>query len=34
MGPGVAFLDYDNDAHQDLLFINATYWPGHVLDGR
>src|SRR5207253_1761490 len=22
MGSGVAFLDYDNDGHQDLLFIN------------
>ncbi|MCZ6710507.1 MAG: VCBS repeat-containing protein, partial [Gammaproteobacteria bacterium] len=27
MGGGVAFLDYDNDGHQDLLLINSTYWP-------
>src|SRR5260370_11823344 len=33
MGGGVAFLDYDNDGHQDLLFINSTYWPGHVPEG-
>src|SRR5882724_9692984 len=33
MGGGVAFLDYDNDGHQDLLFINSTFWPGHVPDG-
>ena len=24
MGGGVAFLDYDNDGKQDLLFINST----------
>src|SRR3954469_17827495 len=30
MGGGVAFLDFDNDGHQDLLFINSTYWPGHA----
>ncbi len=29
MGPGVAFLDYDHDGHQDLLFINSCYWPGY-----
>src|SRR5262249_13870789 len=29
MGSGVAFLDYDNDGHQDLLFINSCAWPGH-----
>ncbi len=33
MGGGVAFFDYDNDGHQDLLFINSTFWPGHVPDG-
>ncbi len=26
MGGGVAFLDYDNDGHQDLLLINSDYW--------
>ncbi|HEY3856918.1 MAG TPA: CRTAC1 family protein [Verrucomicrobiae bacterium] len=33
MGGGVAFLDYDNDGKQDLLFINSTYWPGHIPAG-
>src|SRR5207237_20801 len=28
MGSGVAFLDFDNDGHQDLLFVNSCYWPG------
>ena len=34
MGGGVAFFDYDNDGHQDLLFINSTYWPGHAPAGK
>lgn len=34
MGGGVAFLDYDNDGAQDLLFINSAYWPGHLPDGK
>src|SRR5579859_2811773 len=34
MGGGVAFLDFDNDGHQDLLFINSCYWPGHVPAGK
>jgi hypothetical protein len=34
MSGGVAFLDYDNDGHQDLLFINSTYWPGHIPEGK
>lgn len=34
MAGGVAFLDYDNDGNQDLLFINSTYWPGHVPSGK
>ena len=29
MGPGVAFLDYDNDGWQDILFVNGTAWPWH-----
>jgi hypothetical protein len=28
LGSGVAFLDFDNDGHQDLLFVNSCYWPG------
>jgi hypothetical protein len=34
MGSGVAFFDYDNDGAPDLLFVNASYWPGHVPDGK
>ena len=34
MGGGVAFFDYDGDGHQDLLFINSTYWAGHVPEGK
>ena len=34
MGGGVAFLDYDNDGHQDLLLINSTFWPGHTPEGK
>ena len=34
MGAGVAFFDFDNDGAEDLLFINGTYWPGHVPDGK
>jgi enediyne biosynthesis protein E4 len=34
MGGGVAFLDYDNDGSQDLLFINSSDWPWHVPEGR
>ena len=34
MGGGVAFFDFDNDGAPDLLFINSTYWPGHVPGGR
>jgi enediyne biosynthesis protein E4 len=29
MGGGVAFFDYDNDGHQDLLFINSCDWLWH-----
>ncbi|HET8547707.1 MAG TPA: CRTAC1 family protein [Bryobacteraceae bacterium] len=28
MGPGCAFLDYDNDGWQDILIVNGTGWPG------
>jgi hypothetical protein len=34
MGAGVAFFDFDNDSDADLLFINGTYWPGHVPAGK
>jgi hypothetical protein len=29
MGSGAAFLDYDNDGWQDILFVNGADWPGH-----
>jgi enediyne biosynthesis protein E4 len=29
MGPGVGFIDYDNDGWQDILLVNGTDWPGH-----
>ncbi|HJT77476.1 MAG TPA: CRTAC1 family protein, partial [Gemmataceae bacterium] len=29
MGGGVAFIDFDRDGKQDLLFINSCWWPGH-----
>ncbi len=27
MGSGVAVLDFNNDGHQDLLFVNSSRWP-------
>jgi hypothetical protein len=30
MGPGCAFIDYDNDGNPDILLINGEDWPGHV----
>src|SRR5256714_14242372 len=29
LGPGCAFIDYDNDGYPDILFINGQNWPGH-----
>jgi hypothetical protein len=34
MGGGVGFFDFDNDGDQDLLFVNSTYWPGKVPEGK
>jgi len=28
MGPGVAFIDYDNDGWQDIFLVNGIDWPG------
>jgi hypothetical protein len=28
LGPGCAFLDYDNDGWQDILIVNGADWPG------
>jgi len=30
MGPGVAFIDYDNDGWPDIFLLNGADWPGHV----
>ena len=30
MGPGVAFIDYDNDGWQDIFIVNGMDWPGHT----
>ncbi len=27
MGGGVAFLDFDNDGHQDIVLVNSNNWP-------
>lgn len=29
LGPGVAFIDYNNDGRQDIFIVNGTRWPGH-----
>jgi hypothetical protein len=29
MGPGCAFIDYDNDGYPDIFLVNGTDWPGH-----
>src|SRR5438046_2246723 len=30
MGPGVAFIDYDNDDWPYIFLVNGMDWPGHV----
>src|SRR5712672_3006690 len=30
MGPGVAFIDYDNDGWPDIFIVNGMDWPSHV----
>ena len=29
LGPGCAFIDYDNDGYPDILLMNGQDWPGH-----
>src|SRR5207244_8357564 len=29
MGPGCAFINYDNDGWPDILLLNGQNWPGH-----
>jgi hypothetical protein len=33
-GGGVAFLDYDGDGDQDLLFVNSDHWPDRANGSR
>jgi len=30
IGPGVAFIDYDNDGWPDVFLVNGMDWPGHI----
>jgi len=30
LGPGCAFIDFDNDGWPDILLINGQDWPGHA----
>ena len=30
VGPGVAFIDYDNDGWPDIFLVNGSDWPGQV----
>ena len=30
LGPGAAFIDYDNDGWPDIFLVNGTNWPGHA----
>ena len=34
LGPGCAFLDYDNDGWQDIVLIQGSDWPGHPRDRK
>ncbi|HEY6251380.1 MAG TPA: CRTAC1 family protein [Candidatus Angelobacter sp.] len=34
LGPGCAFIDYDNDGYPDILLVNGQDWPGHPTSGR
>jgi len=33
MGPGCAFIDYDNDGYPDILLVNGEDWAGHAHAG-
>src|SRR6266851_6199554 len=33
MGPGCAFIDYDNDGYPDILLVNGEDWPAHPRGG-
>jgi hypothetical protein len=33
MGPGCAFIDFDNDGYPDIFLVNGEDWPGHAHSG-
>ena len=33
LGPGCAFIDYDNDGYPDILLVNGADFPGHAVHG-
>src|SRR6476660_2871634 len=33
MGPGCAFIDYDNDGYPDIVLVNGEDFPGHAHGG-
>jgi enediyne biosynthesis protein E4 len=34
LGPGCAFIDYDNDGYPDIIMVNGEDWPGHPKSGK
>jgi hypothetical protein len=34
LGPGCAFIDYDNDGYPDIIMVNGADWPGHPKAGK
>jgi len=34
LGPGCAFIDYDNDGYPDILILNGEDFPGHPTHGK
>jgi hypothetical protein len=34
LGPGCAFIDYDNDGYPDIIMVNGEDWAGHPKSGK
>jgi hypothetical protein len=34
LGPGCAFIDYDNDGYPDIIILNGEDFPGHATHGK
>jgi hypothetical protein len=34
LGPGCAFIDYDNDGYPDVIILNGEDFPGHAAHGK